>query len=88
MAYQFPPDVEQLVRVHMAQGSYVTEDDLLRDALRALGESAQTAEDAKSEYQDAVAAVREGAADTEAGRVTPLRRLREIAPTHTPEKPS
>ena len=40
MAYQFPPDVEQLVTQRMAAGGYATEDDVLRDALRALVEQA------------------------------------------------
>jgi len=40
MAYQFPPDVEQLVTQRMASGDYATEDDVLRDALRALAEQA------------------------------------------------
>lgn len=38
MAYQFPPDVERLVRDHMSQGGYSSEDEVLRDALRALEE--------------------------------------------------
>ena len=38
MTYAFPPDVEQLVAGRMATGGYSTEDDVLRDALRALAE--------------------------------------------------
>ncbi len=38
MAYQFPPDVEQLVRDRMAHGGYTSQDEVLRDALRALEE--------------------------------------------------
>lgn len=38
MPYQFPPDVERLVKDHLAQGGYTSEDDVLRDALRALEE--------------------------------------------------
>lgn len=37
MSYQFPPDVDELVREKMASGKYVSEDELLRDALAALG---------------------------------------------------
>jgi Arc/MetJ-type ribon-helix-helix transcriptional regulator len=41
MSYQFPPDVEKLVREQMAIGAYQSEDDLLRDALRALEQDRQ-----------------------------------------------
>jgi Arc/MetJ-type ribon-helix-helix transcriptional regulator len=36
MAYQFPPNIERLVKEQMASGAYESEDDLLADALRAL----------------------------------------------------
>jgi Arc/MetJ-type ribon-helix-helix transcriptional regulator len=36
MSYQFPPDLQEVVKSCMAAGSYATEDDLLRDALDAL----------------------------------------------------
>jgi Arc/MetJ-type ribon-helix-helix transcriptional regulator len=36
MAYQFPPDVERLVKDRMASGNYASEDEILRDALGAL----------------------------------------------------
>lgn len=38
MAYQFPPDVDQLLKERMATGGYTSQDDVLRDALRALEE--------------------------------------------------
>jgi Arc/MetJ-type ribon-helix-helix transcriptional regulator len=38
MAYQFPPDLDQLLKERMASGGYTSEDDVLRDALRALEE--------------------------------------------------
>jgi hypothetical protein len=38
MSYQFPPDVDQLLKERMASGAYTSEDDVLRDALRALDE--------------------------------------------------
>jgi len=34
MAYQFPPDVDKLVREQMAVRGYGSEDELLRDALQ------------------------------------------------------
>jgi len=40
MPYQFPPDLEQLVRQQMALGNYATEDELLRDALESLATEA------------------------------------------------
>lgn len=36
MSYQFPPDLDELIRKQMATGDYSTEDDVLRDALRSL----------------------------------------------------
>jgi Arc/MetJ-type ribon-helix-helix transcriptional regulator len=75
MHYQFPPDVEKLVRTHMESGGYSSEDDVLRDALSALSHFSQTREEADEERRQAIAAVREGTADVEAGRVTPLRSL-------------
>jgi putative addiction module CopG family antidote len=56
MPYQFPPDVDQLVRKQMASGSYTTEDELLREALRAL-----------REQDEDLLAVREALAEFEAG---------------------
>ena len=38
MPYQFPPDVDRLVRDQMTAGGYTSEDELLRAALRALDE--------------------------------------------------
>jgi len=56
MTYAFPPDVEQLVAGRMAAGGYATEDDVLRDALRALAEE-----------EEDLAAVREAIAEYRAG---------------------
>ena len=41
MAYSFPSDVQQLIESHLATGRYSTQDDVLRDALRALTEEEQ-----------------------------------------------
>ncbi len=38
MNYPFPRDVQQLVEAHLTSGHYTNEDDVLRDALRALQE--------------------------------------------------
>lgn len=75
MAYQFPPDVEKLVRDHMATGGYASEDEVLREALHAFGEFVHSPEEASEEFRQTVAAVREGMADAEAGRVRPLREI-------------
>ena len=62
MSYQFPPDLDEQIKQRMATGQYSSEDDVLRDALRAL------------RWQDAeVEAIREGIEEMESGRVTPLR---------------
>ncbi|MCH8046221.1 MAG: type II toxin-antitoxin system ParD family antitoxin [Planctomycetes bacterium] len=56
MIYQFPPDLEDEINERMASGQYASQDDLFRDALRAL------------RLQDAdVIAVKEAIADMEAG---------------------
>lgn len=61
MAYQFPPDLKELVNQQLATGQYGSEDDVLRDALKALKwRSAETA------------AIAEGIEDMEAGRYRSL----------------
>ena len=56
MAYSFPQDVQQLIDARMASGHYRSEDDVLRDALRAL----------RDEEED-LEAVREAVAELQAG---------------------
>jgi Arc/MetJ-type ribon-helix-helix transcriptional regulator len=75
LAYEFPPDVEKLVREHMAAGGYASEDEVLRDALQVLGEFVHSREGIAEEHRQTVAAVREGLADMEAGRMRPLRAI-------------
>ena len=77
MTYPFSPDVQQLVSDQLATGHYVTADDVLRDALCALGAEA-----------DDLAAVRAAVAEMQAGDVgVPLdevfdevRRAADVAP--------
>jgi putative addiction module CopG family antidote len=61
MAYQFPPDIQQLVDFQMASGRYHSQDELLRDALQTLKDN-----------EEAIAAIKEGIEDEMAGRVRPL----------------
>jgi Arc/MetJ-type ribon-helix-helix transcriptional regulator len=42
MAYPFPQDLQKLVREQMTAGEYGSEDEFLRDALRALDEHRRT----------------------------------------------
>jgi len=56
MPYSFPLDVKKLVESHLASGRYSTEDDVLRDALRAL-----------SEEEEDIAAVRDAIDEWRAG---------------------
>jgi len=69
MAYQFPWDVEKLVQEQMAKGDYRSEDDVLRDALRALGAQRSLV----IEEEPAVTeGIRRGLADMQAGRSQPF----------------
>jgi Arc/MetJ-type ribon-helix-helix transcriptional regulator len=56
MSYQFPPDLDKLVRERMATDNYSSEDELLRSALLAL-----------SEEEEDLAAVNAAIAELEAG---------------------
>ena len=56
MTYPFPPDLQQLIRAQMSTGVFDTQDDLLRAALRSLGEE-----------QEDLAAVKQAIAEREAG---------------------
>jgi putative addiction module CopG family antidote len=56
MSYQFPPDLVEQLQDRLATGQYTSEDEVLREALRAL----------KRQDED-VAAVKEAIADMEAG---------------------
>lgn len=56
MQYAFPPDLQKLVEAQLATGIYSSEDDLLREALRAL-----------TEEDEDLAAVREAIAEWRAG---------------------
>ena len=69
MAYQFPPDVEKLVKQQIVTGAYQSEDDLLRDALQALDEQRNAVID---EDPVVIDGVRCGLADLKAGRCQPL----------------
>ena len=56
MGYAFPPDIQERMGERMASGQYRSEDDLLRDALRALDEEL----DDLSAVQEAIAEWRAG----------------------------
>ena len=61
MSYPFPPILDQLVREELATGVYRSEDDVLVEAMQAL-----------RDRDEAIAGLREGLADLDAGRVRPL----------------
>ena len=61
MSYAFPPELQRLVREELATGTYCSEDDVLVEAIQAL-----------RERDASIAAIREGLADLDAGRVHPL----------------
>ena len=61
MAYSFPPMLDQLVREELATGTYRSEDDVLVEAMQAL-----------RDRDEAIAGIREGLSDLDAGRVRSL----------------
>ncbi len=61
MPYQFPPDIDEQVKIQVASGLYKTEDEVLRDAMKAL-----------HERNEDLASIQAGVADMEAGRFTLL----------------
>jgi Arc/MetJ-type ribon-helix-helix transcriptional regulator len=69
MPYQFPPDVEKLVKQQMVTGAYSSEDDLLRDALHALDSQRNAIIDADPMVIDGI---RRGLDDLKSGRFQPL----------------
>ena len=65
MGYQFPRDVEDLVKRQMVSGAFDSEDDLLRQALLALDEQRNIVIE---EDPVAVEGIRRGLVDLKAGR--------------------
>ena len=61
MSYPFPPVLDRLIREELATGVYHSEDEVLVEAMRAL-----------RDRDEAVAGIREGLSDLEAGRVRSL----------------
>ncbi len=49
---QLPPDLDKQVKHHLASGRYQTEDDVLRDALRALAEEQNVLDDIRQGLED------------------------------------
>ena len=56
MSYPFPSDLQQMVNSQLASGRYATEDEVLRDALRALEEEIEDL----TAVREAIAAWRAG----------------------------
>jgi Arc/MetJ-type ribon-helix-helix transcriptional regulator len=61
MAYQFPTDLAHRIQAFLAAGGYANEEEVLRDALKALEER----------HRDLMA-IQAGVADMEAGRLRPF----------------
>jgi Arc/MetJ-type ribon-helix-helix transcriptional regulator len=66
MAYQLPPDLEQMIRDQMRGGGYASEEELLRDAFAAL-----------RARNDDLAAIEQGLEDMQAGRLRPFEEAAE-----------
>lgn len=56
MSYPFPADLREMIEGHLARGRHATEDDVLREALRAL-----------TDEEEDLAAVQEALAEWRAG---------------------
>jgi len=66
MSYQFPPDLQKLLHEQMTSGAYGSEDEVLREALKALQEQRQL------ELEDdpiVIEGIRRGLADVAEGRM-------------------
>jgi len=64
MSYALPPDVHDQVKQYVAGGHYASEEEVLRAAMRALA------------FRDEeFAAIQEGVADMEAGRLQPFEEI-------------
>lgn len=74
MSYAFPADVQELIAGRMAAGGYSTEEDVLRDALRALAEE----EEDLAAVRGAVAEFRSGDAGLPLGEAFDLVRRSQI----------
>lgn len=61
MPYAFPPEIAEPVRRRVTSGQFLSEDEVLKAALRLL-----------DERDEELAAIQEGLADLEAGRVSSL----------------
>jgi Arc/MetJ-type ribon-helix-helix transcriptional regulator len=78
MAYAFPPDLKQLVEAQMTRGGYQSEDELLREAVQALGEMDRRHAELRDEVQTRVAATGKGLSkplDIDAFKAEARRRL-------------
>ena len=64
MSYSFPPRIDRLFQDRLSSGLYSSEDEVLLEAMLALRDRDET-----------VAAVQEGLADMEAGRVRTLQEV-------------
>ncbi len=62
MSYQFPPELDALIKRQLASGEYESEDAVLIAAMHSL-----------EQQKEDLAAIREGIQDMENGRVRPLR---------------
>ena len=60
MAYQFPPEIKEQVREHMASGRYASEGELLVEALRALDHVRERQDQLRDEIQERVAKAGKG----------------------------
>ncbi|MFO0916023.1 MAG: hypothetical protein U0795_23905 [Pirellulales bacterium] len=67
MSYQFPPELDQLVKRQLARGEFESEDAVLIAAMRSL-----------EQQQEELAAIGEGIKDMEAGRIQTLREFDRI----------
>lgn len=80
MAYQIPPDLEQRIQAQITSGQFMSEDDVLREAMDSLERRQRGLEQLRQQVQEAdadIAAGRVGAFDAEQTKRNVRERLRQ-----------
>jgi len=80
MPYQIPPDLEQRIQAQISSGQFVSEEDVLREAMDSLERRQRGLEQLRQQVQEAeadIAAGRVGPFDAEQTKLNVRERLRQ-----------